>query len=184
MKRWVLVASAIFDLSLATSASAATFEFGPTSFAGGGLLVGRFSGNDDDGNGVISSFDPGNEITGFTASFVGDGTVVDWTAGRAELQSLVYRPAGGPTLGDDVVPSGEGLWVRIGSKHLLAGLGAYGEPGAIVTDLAVDATSIGAAPIAGVPEPASSAPFCAALVGLSQLARRRAARSRSRCPRG
>jgi hypothetical protein len=169
--------AALATLALAAAitgpAAAADYSFTLSGFSGGGTLSGSFSGNDDDGNGVISSIDPGTEVTAFSMSFSGDSAVGDFNAGLTELLSLVYKPAGGLVIGDDLLPYGEGLWVEQGSKNLIAGLGAYGELGALVADLAKDASSMAPLPVAVVPEPASWALW---LLGAAGLAGARVAR--------
>jgi opacity protein-like surface antigen len=161
-----LVAAAL-AAAITTPATAADYSFVLGGFSGGGTLSGSFSGNDDDGNGVISSFDPGTEVTAFAMTFSGDANIGDFSAGLSELLSLVYRPAGGTFLGDDALPYGEGLWVEQGSKNLIAGLGAYGEAGALVTDLDFDASSYARLPVTAVPEPAAWALWLIGVAGLA-----------------
>ena len=99
------------------------FEFRLAGFTLGGEMHGTFSGQDLDGNGVLSSLE--GELSGFSLHFSGNSAVPAFHIGLEGLDGLVYVLDGGP-LGDDDDPlndRGEGIRARIGDVVFVIGPG-------------------------------------------------------------
>jgi len=84
---------------------AGTWNFTVDGWGGGGLVTGFFSGNDDDSNGQLSSFD--GEVTDFSMSYSGGAIVAPFSLDFASLFGLVWDFD--PILGDGILMDIEGI---------------------------------------------------------------------------
>jgi hypothetical protein len=121
----------IRNLSLATvlavvaiaPAHADTWNFQQDGFFGGGVVTGRFSGNDLNNDGIVGFFagGPASEITDFTLSFSGSALFHDFTLSTADLAASVLIGGGfdyvigSSTLGGGPTPFTNGAMVVYGN---------------------------------------------------------------------
>jgi hypothetical protein len=156
-------------LACTGAADADTFGFSGAGFDGGGSLWGSFRGTDRNGNGLISTLDPGGEVVAFSLHFDGDAVVPAFHAGLGDLVALSWRPSSGPSWGDGVQ---EGLAVGVPGFLLAGGLSAFGETGAGVVHESTGAMSFTrtSLQVSVVPEPATGALFGLGLAALAGLA--------------
>ena len=177
IRRLLVAPLAVALLALgAGTAAATTYDIELGGWDTGGLLTGSFAGDDLNGDGFISSFD--SEVTAFSVSFSGSSDVGSFSFGSAELQGLVYRLDGGP-LGDDVLPSSEGIFAESANFQLLSGMGGAGELGGFVFDLSAGAiaTTASLVTVSAVPEPRSVLLMMGGLALLGLASRARSARA-------
>jgi hypothetical protein len=163
--------AAVALLACGGMANAADYVFSGTAFDGGGNLSGTFSGADLNGNGLISTLDPGGEVRAFSLAFGGDALIPGFGAGLTELVALAWQPGAGPAWGDGIQ---EGLVVGVSGLTLAGGLAAFGETGVGVADEvsgSMTATRL-ALQVAVVPEPGTGVLLVLGL-GLAALVARR-----------
>lgn len=132
-------------------ANALSYSFTQGGFAGGGTIVGTFSGSDLDGNGQLSSF--AGEVTGFTAHFTGNVSVPMFTLNMTDLLGLVFDLHSDLVLGNGTTGDIEG--VAAGNLQFLysSGLGPNGFRGGFVENQLTGVDSVTRSDIAVIPEP-------------------------------
>ena len=112
-----LLFAPLFTLICTSTSIASTFQFEQGGFAEGAKLVGRFSGNDANGDGRLttdtSPFNSHNELDSFTVAFTGNSLVNSFALGLVDILTAQF---GVPCCG--VGAGNEFYFDLVGMTHL------------------------------------------------------------------
>lgn len=170
------------------AAHGASYTFQQMGYQDSGVLHGAFTGDDLDGDGVLSSF--ADEVSAFTLTFNGNGIVPGFSHGDSDLYGLVFR-LGDQVLGNDGFAGAvdaEGMasnWMAdelapdlpsMSGFAFASGVGPLGEVRSEITDWNTGARLISYEPItvSTVPEPNGVILASLGMLGLILVRRRKA----------
>jgi PEP-CTERM motif len=165
-KLGIILSLVVVLLSSQTARGSVIVHFEQKGYSGGGVVSGSFSGNDLNGDGLLSSLD--GELVNYSMSFSGDSIVANFTHDNSIFNALIYS-VGSSHLGNLGVEGVLSDVFGVTGYYYMSGIAVTGTYGGSVIDLVSGATSstpelISVTP--AVPEPST---YALVVMGLGVL---------------